>query len=191
MNILHYTLIDLSIGQAGLVWRAEKRPLLLRVILPDVATSTRSLILGYYPQAVPSSHIRIDEIRAELEKFDRGEDAEFSSDLFRLDGNGSFYEQVWIETRKIPRGKAVSYSGLAKKIGRPRAARAVGTALANNTLPLIVPCHRVIKSNGELGGFSAGDKTMKRLLLEKEGITLNRRDRVSMTIFQIFRFGVM
>jgi len=69
----------------------------------------------------------------------------------------------------------ISYGEIAKRLGRPCAARAVGTALAKNPLPLIVPCHRVIKSNGELGGFSAGDTTMKRWLLEKEGVVFDRR----------------
>jgi len=71
-----------------------------------------------------------------------------------------------------------TYGEIAKKIGHPGAARAVGTALAKNPLPLIVPCHRVIRSKGELGGFSAGDTNLKRRLLGKEGIIFDSRGRV-------------
>jgi methylated-DNA-[protein]-cysteine S-methyltransferase len=177
MNGLNYTLINLSIGQVGLVWQAGKCPLLFRVILPEALTSTRSLVLRSYSDAAHLSNARIDEICAELKKYDRGEDAEFPSDLFRFDSRGNFYEQVWVETSNIPRGKVISYGEIAKRLSRPGAARAVGTALAKNPLPLIVPCHRVIKSNGELGGFSAGGTTMKRRLLEKEGVVFDSRGR--------------
>jgi methylated-DNA-[protein]-cysteine S-methyltransferase len=72
--------------------------------------------------------------------------------------------------RKIPAGQTVTYSELAKMAGKPKAVRAVATAVANNPLPLIIPCHRIIRTDGGLGGFSApgGIKTKKRLLdLEK------------------------
>ena len=81
-----------------------------------------------------------------------------------------FARKVLIACGKIPSGKTVSYSQLAGMIGRPRAARAIGNALAKNPIPLIIPCHRVIHSNGSIGNFSAsgGTKTKKKLIdLEK------------------------
>jgi len=75
-----------------------------------------------------------------------------------------FQKSVWLAIQKIPYGQTRSYQWIAKKIGRPRAVRAVGSACGKNPLPLIIPCHRVIASHGKIGGFSAGRKWKRRLL---------------------------
>ncbi len=79
-----------------------------------------------------------------------------------------FQKLVWRETMKIPYGEVITYSELAEKIRRPKAYRAVGNALGANPLPIIVPCHRVIASDGSLGGYSGGVK-IKEFLLGLEG----------------------
>ena len=80
----------------------------------------------------------------------------------------SFEEKVWLITTQIPFGQVRSYAWVAKKIGNPKAVRAVGQALKKNPYPLIVPCHRVIKSDGSLGGYAGGQKMKKDLIcLEK------------------------
>lgn len=76
---------------------------------------------------------------------------------------------VWRELRKIPSGKTISYAELAKRVGRPRAVRAVANACGANPLPIIIPCHRVIASDGTIGGYSGGISKKKKLL-KKEGI---------------------
>ena len=83
-----------------------------------------------------------------------------------------FQLKVWNYLKKIPRGKVKTYSEVAKSIGRPLAVRAVASAIGKNPLAPQIPCHRVIRSDGSLGGYSGkgGIKT-KRLLLKKEGIT--------------------
>ena len=84
-----------------------------------------------------------------------------------------FQLKVWNYLKKIPRGKVKTYSEVAKSIGKPLAVRAVANAVGKNPLAPQIPCHRVIRSDGSLGGYSGkgGIKT-KRLLLKKEGITL-------------------
>ena len=84
-----------------------------------------------------------------------------------------FQLKVWAYLRKIPRGSLKTYSQVAKAIGKPRAVRAVANAIGKNPLAPQIPCHRVIRSDGSLGGYSGkgGIKT-KRLLLKKEGIML-------------------
>ncbi len=80
-----------------------------------------------------------------------------------------FQERVWKALRSIKYGKTVSYGDIAKKIGNPKALRAVGSAIGRNPLSIIVPCHRVIGSNGKLTGFAGGLKTKEYLLnLESE-----------------------
>ena len=84
-----------------------------------------------------------------------------------------FQVKVWKYLAKIPRGSVKSYSQVAKAIGKPLAARAVATAIGKNPYPPQIPCHRVIRSDGSLGGYSGkgGIKT-KKLLLKREGIKL-------------------
>ena len=84
-----------------------------------------------------------------------------------------FQLKVWNYLKKIPRGKVKTYSEVAKSIGKPLAVRAVANAIGKNPLAPQIPCHRVVRSDGSLGGYSGkgGIKT-KRLLLKKEGITL-------------------
>jgi len=88
---------------------------------------------------------------------------------------GSQFEiKVWNELRKIPFGETRSYKQIAINIGHPKAARAVANACGKNPKPIIIPCHRVIRTNGKIGGFSApgGSKT-KRQLLAKEGVIID------------------
>lgn len=88
----------------------------------------------------------------------------------KLDLNGTPFERkVWSFLKKIPYGETRSYKEVALAIGHPKAFRAVGMANAHNPIPLIIPCHRVIKSNGELGGFGHGLR-VKRMLLEFEKV---------------------
>ena len=75
-----------------------------------------------------------------------------------------FQQKVWNEVSKIPYGKTVSYNYVAKKINAPKAARAVGNANGKNPCPIIVPCHRVIRKNGSLGGYSSGEWRKIRLI---------------------------
>jgi methylated-DNA-[protein]-cysteine S-methyltransferase len=84
-----------------------------------------------------------------------------------------FQLKVWSYLKKIPRGNVKTYSQVAKGIGKPLAARAVANAIGKNPLPPKIPCHRVIRSDGSLGGYSGkgGIKT-KKMLLKKEGIIL-------------------
>ncbi|TMG04861.1 MAG: MGMT family protein [Chloroflexi bacterium] len=80
----------------------------------------------------------------------------------------SFRREVLEETLRIPSGQTRTYGWLAERVGRPRAARAVGRVMATNPLPLVVPCHRVVGSNGSLTGYGGGLR-MKEALLKAEG----------------------
>ena len=87
-----------------------------------------------------------------------------------LDPKGTaFQKTVWRSLLKIPYGETSSYKEIAKTIGNPRATQAVGTAIGKNPFLIIIPCHRVIKADGSLGGFAYGRET-KRKLLKIEGI---------------------
>ncbi|UCE49309.1 MAG: methylated-DNA--[protein]-cysteine S-methyltransferase [Phycisphaerales bacterium] len=94
-----------------------------------------------------------------------------------LDGFFAFSSLVLTKCRQVRFGQTITYGGLAKKSGRPAASRAVGGALARNPLPLIIPCHRVLRNDGGLGGFSApgGVNVKKRMLeLERQALSLGK-----------------
>ena len=85
----------------------------------------------------------------------------------------NFQKKVWNEIKKIPKGRTTSYKQIAIAIGHPKAARAVANACGKNPNPIIIPCHRVITSDGTIGGYSAeGGVNTKRALLAKEGVYL-------------------
>jgi len=90
----------------------------------------------------------------------------------KLDGT-NFQKKVWKEISKIPKGKVRTYKELAKLIGKPKSSRAVANACGRNPYPIKIPCHRVIRSDGSLGGYSGkgGIKTKKNLL-KKEGVII-------------------
>ena len=87
-----------------------------------------------------------------------------------LRGHTPFEVMVWMKALEIPRGEVRPYGWIAAEIGKPRAVRAVGTALAHNPVPLVVPCHRVVRSDGLIGQYSMGGPDAKRRVLGSEGL---------------------
>jgi len=87
-----------------------------------------------------------------------------------LRGSTSFEAAVWRKALEIPRGEVRPYGWIAAEIGHDRAVRAVGTALARNPIPLVVPCHRVVRSDGTIGNYSMGGSENKRRILTAEGL---------------------
>lgn len=110
----------------------------------------------------------------DLKRYFMGEPVEF---VTPIDPGGSpFNRGVWEALRKIPRGEIVSYADVARRVGSPGAARAVGGACGANPIPIIIPCHRVVRSCGSLGGYSGG-LDIKVYLLEIEGVSLEKLKR--------------
>jgi methylated-DNA-[protein]-cysteine S-methyltransferase len=109
----------------------------------------------------------------------RGLEAYLAGDLNALDtirvdpGGTEFQAKVWAALRRIPRGQTVSYTQLAEAVGSPSAVRAVGTANGRNPVPIVIPCHRVVCSDGTLGGYGGG-LDRKRWLLDHEKARLDR-----------------
>jgi len=89
----------------------------------------------------------------------------------RIEGGTAFQRAVWQALADIPRGQTISYAELARRVGRPGAARAVGQAVGANPVPILLPCHRVVASDGGLGGFGGG-LPMKKTLLRQEGVAV-------------------
>ncbi len=118
---------------------------------------------------LPGKSAASDLAKRELAEYFRGERTEFTF-ATAFPGGTEFEKKVWNVLRQVPYGETRTYKWLAEKIGRPRAFRAVGNALGKNPIPIIVPCHRIIESDGSLGGYSSGT-AIKRRLLEIEYYT--------------------
>ena len=109
------------------------------------------------------------DLPLKLEHYFNGEHVEFPEEL-DLDDDTSFHINIWNLVRTIPYAEVKSYKWVAERAGRPSAYRAVGQALAHNRFPIVIPCHRVLSADGNLGGFSGGLE-LKRRLLELEAKT--------------------
>lgn len=121
-----------------------------------------------WPQ-VPFEESPAEGLKEQLRRYYAGEPVTFAAKL-DLEGYTPFERQVWAVTSRIPYGQTRPYSWVAKEVGSPRAYRAVGAALAKNPIPIIIPCHRVLRKDGTLGGYGGG-LDMKRRLLEMEART--------------------
>ncbi|MBI5969840.1 MAG: methylated-DNA--[protein]-cysteine S-methyltransferase [Deltaproteobacteria bacterium] len=110
---------------------------------------------------------RFAEVFELLEKYFSGHRVVFK---ITLDITGSaFQKNVWAEIKKIPYGMTINYGEIAARLGIPKGARAIGNACGTNPVPIIIPCHRVLKGDGSIGGYAGGVEIKKRLL-EVEGI---------------------
>ena len=125
--------------------------------------------LGAEPVERPGA---LDDVRRQLDEYFEGRRRTFDLALDARRSHG-FYREVLEEVVHIPWGEVVSYGDLAAMSGRPRAARAAGTAMASNPITVIRPCHRVVHADGRLGGYG-GRPEVKRYLLELEGVKLPR-----------------
>ncbi len=105
-----------------------------------------------------------------------------------LRGHTEFERDVWHKALEIPRGEVRPYGWVAAEIGRPKAVRAVGTALGHNPVPLIVPCHRVVRTDGTLGQYSLGGPGNKRTILTDEGVDLPRLEELASSGHPLHRF---
>ncbi|HEY3922793.1 MAG TPA: methylated-DNA--[protein]-cysteine S-methyltransferase [Gaiellaceae bacterium] len=112
----------------------------------------------------------LDEVRRELDEYFEGRRRDFDLPL-DLSGVAPFHEAVLHELARVPYGRTDTYGALAQKVGRPKAARAVGTVMNRNPIPIVLPCHRIVGANGSLTGY-AGGLHVKRALLELEGAML-------------------
>jgi len=172
-KVIKYVIFKTKWGHFGLTGTEYA---LYRTQLPGLKPEKiKSMLLKNLPIPNQASSIEFDKtffktLQEQITAYYEGAYINFSRDVpLVLDGFSSFGISVLTACRAIEFGQTITYGRLAKKSGRPNASRAVGSALAKNPLPLLIPCHRVIRSDGKLGGFSApGGITLKKRMLELE-----------------------
>jgi methylated-DNA-[protein]-cysteine S-methyltransferase len=159
---VRYDVVDSPVGE--LLLAATPRGLCRISYTVDDADESLARTFGVRVLRAP-----LDEVRRELDEYFAGRRRDFDLELdLRV---APFHEAVLHELARVPYGRLDTYGGLAAKVGRPRAARAVGSVMNRNPIPIVLPCHRIVGANGSLTGY-AGGLHVKRALLELEGATL-------------------
>jgi methylated-DNA-[protein]-cysteine S-methyltransferase len=173
MELPAYMRIPSRFGALGLVWLGTPNgPRVLRIYLPN------ELPRGL-PVVKAASDSPIAELAARIKAYLAGEPVVFDLGLLLLEQCAEFQRKVLVAECGIPRGWVSTYARIAAHLQAPRAERAVGTALARNPFPIVIPCHRAVRSDGSLGGYRGG-LPMKRALLEMEGVAFEDGGRVRM-----------
>jgi methylated-DNA-[protein]-cysteine S-methyltransferase len=166
------------LGDCAIVWDERPRGALVRrIFLSCGRASARARLAAEFPGAGPGRDEAVDALAERLRRFVSGDDVAFELSEVDLGRLPAFQQAVLVAEHGIPRGRVSSYGSIARHIGMDRSARAVGRALASNPFPIVVPCHRAVRSDGDLGGYQGG-VAMKRALLELEGARFSRRGKL-------------
>ena len=174
----YYTTVPSPFGTLRIVWReTPEGAKVRRLLLPGERIPAEEVMRTTYVGIRPLSNPTIEVLTEQIGSFLKGEAVDFEVRLVDLGQCSEFQKRVLLAEHQIPRGWVSSYGRIARRLGIPNAARAVGTALARNPFPIIVPCHRTVRSNGDLGGFGGG-LNMKRALLALEGVEFSATGKV-------------
>jgi methylated-DNA-[protein]-cysteine S-methyltransferase len=166
-------------GPIAIVWHVcGGRPRILRVLLSKPGEPASEMVRVHFPAVGMASCPELSEVGRQMEAFLAGDDIAFSLDTIRLDLCPAFQQRVLRAEHGILRGWVSTYKRIAVHLGRPAGARAVGNALARNPFPVIIPCHRAVRSDRSPGGYQGGVR-MKRRLLEMEGIAFDDAGRIA------------
>lgn len=166
INSTQHLFYDVFKTKAGWIGIVSSNEGCLRTTLPLISKDQVGIQLDDYINLADRAPDYFKGIRQNFEAYFYGDKMDFAIKL-DLSQATSFERSVWNTTCWIPYGETRSYAWVAQRIGKPQASRAVGQALGRNPLPILVPCHRVLTSDGKLGGFGGG-LPMKRFLLSLE-----------------------
>lgn len=160
-------------GSIALVWdTASEGPRVSRIVLSRPGLRAAALVKTAWPDAIRGRTLTTDRLADRIVAFLEGERVRFRLSAIALERCSLFQREVLTAEFSIPRGSVATYGGIAAHIKRPGAGRAVGRALATNPFPIVIPCHRAIRSDGSIGGYQGGTR-MKRILLERENVVVS------------------
>ena len=162
-----------------IVWKETSSDLKLqRIFLSDPEQKSEEKAQESFKRIELGSSTSIAKLGEKIQGFLKGEEVDFELELVDFTKCSEIQEKVLLADFRIPRGWVSTYKRIANHIGVINGARVVGNCLAKNPFPIIIPCHRAIKTDGNLGGYQGGIK-MKRILLEMEGIEVSEREKVN------------
>jgi methylated-DNA-[protein]-cysteine S-methyltransferase len=169
-----YVIFKTKLGYFGL---AGTESALCRTCLPErTSASIRRRLLEDLPDAEFDENF-FKDLQEQTTSYFEGSRVDFRHVAITLNGFSVFSQKILKACRKVGLGQTITYSELAKRADRPNASRAVGGVMARNPMPLIIPCHRIIRADGKMGGFTApgGISLKKKMLeLEQQGLVLGK-----------------
>ena len=167
-----YALVDTAVGPVFVAYNNLGVSTLMQA---EDGEAFERLFRARFGRALRRAPALPADLARDLDRQIGGDAASLRFDLRNL---SEFERDVLLKAREIPRGEVRPYAWIAKEIGRPNAVRAVGTALAGNPLPLVIPCHRVVRSDGRIGDYIFGSEK-KRAVLEAEGAAPDAIERLA------------
>ena len=170
MPSLCYTLFESPVGTLYLIFSGRS---LAKV------TFEKPLDIAFKKGAASANFIK------ELALYFQGSNAGFSQQIRFLTGT-DFERKIWLSLKEIPYGETRTYKWIAEKAGSPSATRAAGQALSKNPVPIVLPCHRVIESDGSVGGYSSGINMKIRLLELEYYSKMNKKRLIKALIFNLY-----
>ncbi|TKJ23901.1 MAG: 6-O-methylguanine DNA methyltransferase [Promethearchaeota archaeon Loki_b32] len=175
---MEYSTFSSPFDTFTIVWKETSSDLKLqRIFLSDPEQKSEEKAQGSFKRIeLGTSHL-ITALCEKIQGFLKGEEVDFELELVDFTKCSEIQEKVLLAEFRVPRGWVSTYKRIANQIGVNNGARVVGNCLAKNPFPIIIPCHRAIKTDGNLGGYQGGIK-MKRALLEMEGIEISEKGKV-------------
>lgn len=177
-TMTYLSTLDARFGSLAIAWERREAPTVVQIFISKLGAPSEEQAKRRYPGSDESSNSSIDALIRDLKHYLEGRDIRFSLDYLAMERCSPFQKAVLLAEYGIPRGYISTYGRIAAYLGRPGVGRAVGRALATNPFPVVIPCHRAVRSDGALGGYQGG-ADMKRALLSMEGVEFEG-DKVKM-----------
>ena len=176
LGTLKYIQFNSLIGEIGVVWD-DNTKLIKQVLLPELKTRKQNYgrirYSGVITQTKPDEFIY--QLMSDIKDIIIGKDIKIDINQLDLSDLTDFQRDVIIQQSKIPHGKVTSYKKLAQLINKPKSARPVANVLSTNYFPLVIPCHRTVRSDWTIGGYAgSNDSYFKQFILENEGVTIKK-----------------
>ncbi len=175
---MEYHTFTSPFGTFSIVWKGKEPNFKIqRIFVSDPKQKSEKKLLKSFNSIKEGSSPSIELLGKNIKSFLKGVDIKFDLGILNFHKCSETQKKVLLSENDIPRGWVSTYKRIAYHIDIKNGARVVGNSLARNPFPIVIPCHRAIKSNGELGGYQGGIK-MKRKLLELEGVEFSSKGKV-------------
>ncbi len=177
MEQLFYSTFISPFDDFTIIWKESNSIIKIQRVFLSGQKNSEIKALETFEKMKQKSETKINVIGEKFQEFFNGKNITFDLDLLDFERCSEIQKKVLLAEYNIPRGWISTYKLIAKKIGITNGARVVGNSLAKNPFPIFIPCHRAIRSDGDLGGYQGG-LAMKRTLLELEGINFSENGKI-------------
>lgn len=178
MTLFKHIISSSPIGEIAIIWRKKPKFQIEEIVISNPDQTASEIVKDKYEREeelhLNKKSKQLNQVLNEINKYFQEKDYKFSLSYLNMDKLKPFQRKVLEVEFKTKKGTVNTYKDIAKEVGSPKAYRAVGTALAKNPFPIIIPCHRTVKADRTIGGFSgfAEGLESKKILLELDGLMI-------------------